>query len=49
MCMTLTTKVTNPARRLYERYGFRVVATKLDAEWERWALSPGRVQMQKDL
>ena len=48
-CLTLTTKVTNPARRLYERHGFRVVGTKLDAEWERWALSPGRVQMVKDL
>ena len=48
-CITLTTKVTNPARRLYERHGFRVIGTKLDAEWARWASSPGRVQMMKDL
>jgi len=47
--MTLTTKITNPARRLYERQGFQVIASRTDAEWERWSASPGRVLMVKTL
>jgi ribosomal protein S18 acetylase RimI-like enzyme len=47
--MSLTTDVSNPAQHLYERAGFRVVETKLDAEYERWSLSPGRVLMLKEL
>lgn len=47
--MSLTTDVTNPAQHLYERAGFRIVETKLDAEYERWSLSPGRVLMLKEL
>jgi ribosomal protein S18 acetylase RimI-like enzyme len=47
--LTLTTKIDNPARRLYERFGFVVTAEKRDPEWARWAQSPGRVAMAKAL
>lgn len=47
--MTLTTDITNPAQHLYERFGFRITATKTDSEFERWAGSPGRVWMVKEL
>lgn len=47
--LSLTTDVTNPAQHLYERAGFSVVETKLDPEYERWSLSPGRVLMVKEL
>jgi ribosomal protein S18 acetylase RimI-like enzyme len=46
--LTLTTKIDNPARRLYERFGFVVTGEKRDAEWTRWAQSPGRISMAKD-
>jgi ribosomal protein S18 acetylase RimI-like enzyme len=47
--MALSTDIENPARRLYDRCGFRVQATALDVTYERWADSPGRVLMIKDL
>lgn len=47
--MTLVTDITNPARRLYERHGFSVTATKTDADYERWTGIPGRVFMVKEL
>src|SRR5690242_15415874 len=33
--LSLTTTTANPARRLYERFGFTVTATKTDPEYER--------------
>ena len=47
--MTLTTNITNPAQHLYERCGFHVRETKVDAEYERYSGSPGRVLMVKEL
>ena len=47
--MSLTTNINNPARRLYERHGFSVVAERRDADYERAAGSPGRVLMAKSL
>jgi len=45
----LTTTTTNPARRLYERHGFRVVETRTDPEYERHTGIPGRHLMVKEL
>lgn len=47
--MCIETGVTNPARRLYERHGFRVIETKTDAAYERLTGSPGRILMVKNL
>jgi ribosomal protein S18 acetylase RimI-like enzyme len=47
--MCLETGITNPALRLYERHGYKVVATKRDAGYERMTGSPGRVLMSKDI
>ena len=47
--MTLVTDLTNPAQHLYQRHGFRITETKRDAAYERWAQTPGRVFMVKDL
>jgi len=47
--MCVETGITNPARRLYERQGYRVVATKADLGYERMTGSPGRILMVKDL
>lgn len=47
--MCIETGVDNPARRLYERHGFRVIETKTDAAYERLTGSPGRVLMTKDI
>jgi ribosomal protein S18 acetylase RimI-like enzyme len=47
--ITLTTDVTNPARRLYERHGFVITGEKRDGEYERYSMSPGRVLMTKAL
>jgi ribonuclease HI len=47
--VSLTTSIDNPARRLYERHGFAVVAEKRDARYERLTGSPGRVLMVKPL
>jgi len=45
--MCIETGITNPARRLYERHGYVVVATKTDPRYERLTGSPGRIQMTK--
>jgi len=47
--VSLTTTINNPARRLYERHGFAVVAEKRDVRYERLGGSPGRVLMVKPL
>lgn len=47
--ISLTTAIDNPARRLYERHGFAVVAEKRNARYERVTGSPGRVLMVKPL
>jgi GNAT superfamily N-acetyltransferase len=47
--MCLETGITNPARRLYERAGFRTVATKENSRYEQMTGSPGRVLIVKDL
>jgi GNAT superfamily N-acetyltransferase len=47
--MCLETGAANPARRLYERHGFEVIETKLNAEYERLTGSPGRILMAKEL
>lgn len=47
--MSLTTTLSNPARRLYERSGFRVVETRTDPEYEKITGIPGRVLMVKEL
>jgi ribosomal protein S18 acetylase RimI-like enzyme len=47
--VSLTTAIDNPARRLYERHGFAVVAERRDARYERLTGSPGRVLMVKPL
>jgi ribosomal protein S18 acetylase RimI-like enzyme len=47
--MSLSTTTSNPARRLYERHGFRVVETKTDAQYERYTGIEGRLLMVKDL
>jgi ribosomal protein S18 acetylase RimI-like enzyme len=45
--ISLTTGSDNPARRLYERSGYRVEAEKADSRYERITGSPGRVLMIK--
>lgn len=47
--LSLHTTTTNPARRLYERHGFRVARTATDPAYERITGIPGRVLMAKDL
>lgn len=47
--MSLTTTTSNPARRLYERRGFRVVETRTDSAYERYTGIAGRHLMVKDL
>ncbi|MDP2675533.1 MAG: GNAT family N-acetyltransferase [Dehalococcoidia bacterium] len=47
--MSLTTHMANPARRLYERHGFRVVETRTDPDYERYTGIEGRVLMVKEL
>ncbi len=47
--MSLSTTTINPARRLYERHGFRVVETKTDAAYERYTGIQGRHLMVKAL
>ncbi len=46
--MALSTTMVNPARRLYERHGFRVVETRTDADYERYTGIPGRLLMVKE-
>jgi ribosomal protein S18 acetylase RimI-like enzyme len=45
----LTTEISNPARRLYERSGFRVVKSATDDVYEQMTGAPGRVVMSKAL
>jgi ribosomal protein S18 acetylase RimI-like enzyme len=47
--VSLTTQIDNPARRLYERSGFRVEAEKRHRRYEAITGSPGRVLMVKQL
>lgn len=47
--MSLTTTIDNPARRLYERTGYREAGRKTDAAYTRISGSPGRVLLVKDL
>lgn len=47
--MTLETTTINPARRLYERHGFRVLETRTDPDYERYTGIQGRVRMVKEL
>ena len=47
--MSLQTLTTNPARRLYERLGYRVVETLTDPGFERLTGAAGNHLMVKDL
>jgi ribosomal protein S18 acetylase RimI-like enzyme len=47
--MSLVTTTNNPARRLYERHGFRVAGTRTDADYERYTGIEGRHLMVKEL
>ena len=47
--MSLETHMANPARHLYERHGFRIVATATDAAYERYTAIPGRYLLVKEL
>jgi ribosomal protein S18 acetylase RimI-like enzyme len=47
--LSLTTTTSNPARRLYERAGFRVVETREDATYRALTGVAGRVLMIKRL
>ncbi|HSE46099.1 MAG TPA: N-acetyltransferase [Gemmatimonadales bacterium] len=47
--MSLTTATNNPAIRLYERAGFEVVETKVDADYRASTGVDGRVMMAKSL
>jgi ribosomal protein S18 acetylase RimI-like enzyme len=47
--LSLTTTTSNPARRLYERSGFRVVATRTDPVYRRLTGIDGRHLMVKRL
>lgn len=43
--LSLTTRSNNPARRLYERHGFRVEAEKFHRRFEQRTGAPGRILM----
>jgi len=47
--MSLTTATNNPARRLYERFGFTVVEERTDAAYEALTGVSGRVLMVKPI
>ena len=47
--MSLSTNTANPARRLYERHGFRITETKTDPAYERLTGIEGRHLMVKEL
>jgi|GEM_PF-2793853 len=47
--MSLTTSTINPAQHLYQRHGFHIVETRLDAAYEAMTGIPGRVLMVKEL
>ena len=47
--ISLTTATSNPARRLYERHGFSVVAMRTNRAYQRRTGAEGRVLMVKQL
>lgn len=47
--MSLSTTTVNPARRLYERHGFRVAGSRTDPAYERCTGIAGRHLMVKEL
>jgi ribosomal protein S18 acetylase RimI-like enzyme len=47
--ISLTTASNNPARRLYERHGYDLVAEKRNARYEKFTAQPGRILMLKTL
>jgi ribosomal protein S18 acetylase RimI-like enzyme len=47
--MSLTTTTSNPARRLYERCGYTVIATRTDPDYRALTGVDGRVLMLKQL
>jgi ribosomal protein S18 acetylase RimI-like enzyme len=47
--LALMTRTNNPARRLYERHGFRVTRECHDHRYERITGATGRVAMEKSL
>ena len=47
--MALIVTTANPARRLYERHGFRIVETRTDPVYERYTGVSGRHLMVKEL
>lgn len=47
--MSLETTTSNPARRLYERHGFRIVDQRTDPKYKEMTGVDGRIQMIKDL
>ena len=47
--ISLTTATDNPARRLYERSGYRLTGEKTNARYERITGSAGRVLMVKPI
>jgi ribosomal protein S18 acetylase RimI-like enzyme len=47
--MSLSTNTANPARRLYERHGFRIAETRTNATYERFTGIEGRHLMVKQL
>ena len=47
--VSLTTATDNPARRLYQRHGYRVVDQRTNARYERITGSAGRILMVKSV
>ena len=47
--VSLTTATSNPARRLYERHGFSIVATRTNRAYKRRTGAEGRILMVRQL
>jgi len=47
--ISLTTAIENPARRLYERNGYRVAGERTNARYERITGTAGRILMLKEI
>jgi ribosomal protein S18 acetylase RimI-like enzyme len=45
--MALTTRTNNPARRLYERLGYRVIDTRTDRRYKKWTGAEGACSWSK--